>query len=96
MVMEKKPKLKLDKMHIFLLVSFFIMTGLYWTDDMLDNKPSIDEMIQHGRDLEIMKLYSPVGLKTAINNGDFEYDDLSDDMKNLLDVVELDERSEEE
>ena len=70
-----------------------IMIILYYveSEDLIGSKPTTQELIQQGRDLEIMNMYSPTGLKTAINNGDFEYNDLSDDMKNLLDMVELDE-----
>ena len=85
--------IKFDKLHLYFMSLLTIMIVLYYVEsqDLIGGKPTTQELIQQGRDLEIMNMYSPTGLKTAINNGDYEYDDLSDDMKNLLDFVKLEE-----
>ncbi len=90
--MKEKPKLKFDKLHWLFMSLTTIMIVLYYieSEDLMGDKPTTQELIQLGRDLEIMNMYSPVELKTAINNDEFDYDDLSNNMKELIDVVKLD------
>ena len=61
------------------------------TEKLLKQEPTVQELIEEKRDREIQMRFTPCELKLAIENGDYDYNDFTDNMKKLLDVVNLED-----
>ncbi len=83
-----KKKLKLDWLHYLLLVLLVTLSVPTILVSYFEDTPTTEELIQQGKDLEVMTLYSPCELLNAVENEKYDYDNLSDTIKELLAVVD--------
>jgi hypothetical protein len=75
--------LKIDKLHVVLLYVAVALLILNYYRDITTFDES--EVFQMGRDAELIRIYPTAELlQGAIDNGTYDYEDLSDSMKNRL------------
>ncbi len=85
---SEKKKFVFDWFHYLLLFLLFMTAIPTILVDLFVDEPTTEELIQQGRDLEIMQTYTPCELLDAVDNGNYNYDELSDTIKDLLAVVD--------
>lgn len=83
--------MKIDKLHYLLLILFGFATTalLIESNDLLGKDPSEQQLVDQGREMEIMNFYpTPDDLKEAIERGEYDYDDLTPSIKVMMKMLE--------
>ena len=82
-------KVKLDWFHWLQLVLLFSLAMIVIIDDWIEDQIPLDELTQDKIDVQLTRIFpSPQNLTDAIDAGYVDYDELSQDMKDMLEMVD--------